>query len=440
MTRWAKAILDLDLMPWQQLALDGQLEHREDGSLCHRSSLVTCARQNGKSVALRALIGWWLTEGAIVRGQPQTVVSTAHRLDLASRLFSDLAPQLETKFGATLKWSYGRNEAVLPDGSKWLVQAASNSAGHGLSADLVVADEVWSIGEEVIDQGLLPSQRARRSPLFSAWSTAGTEDSKWMMRAREEGLRIVDAGKPSSLYFAEWSVHPTDVDNPERWVDANPALGHLIDLETLIAEANGPNRAAFLRASLNMWISTANGWLEPNLWNASLTEQPFPEPALLAIESSLDESRFYGLTAHLLPDGRCGLSVAFQVSSETEAWAEVRRLCTPSIKLLVTPGLDLHCPMEYAKRKEVVGFQELGRWTQLVRTMIQEGRVVHHGEQSLTDHMLRAVASRHQAGIVLSANRSPGSIDLARMAVWAVARATKAGWTVSKPAVGGPRR
>jgi hypothetical protein len=41
--------------------------------------------------ALTALVGWWLTEMPKHRGAPQTVLSTAHRLDLAVMLYDKLA-------------------------------------------------------------------------------------------------------------------------------------------------------------------------------------------------------------------------------------------------------------------------------------------------------------------------------------------------------------
>jgi hypothetical protein len=49
----------------------------------------------------------------------------------------------------------------------WFIRAANSSVGHGMSCDLIVADEIWDIGSTVIDGGLLPAQRARRSPLLS---------------------------------------------------------------------------------------------------------------------------------------------------------------------------------------------------------------------------------------------------------------------------------
>jgi hypothetical protein len=107
---------------------------------------------------------------------------------------------------------------------------------------------------------------------------------------------------------------------------------------------------------------------------------------------------------------------------------------------LVTPGLDVHCPLEYSTRKEVVGFRELTKWTGLVRNMIIEAKVLHDGDRVLAEHIGRAVASRHQQGVVLSSTKSTGSIELARLAVWAVARATRATWTTSRPTIASSRR
>jgi hypothetical protein len=84
---WALQHLGMELMPWQQRVLDGQLLFDGDGDFLHRMSMVSTARQNGKTVALTALVGWWLTEMPKHRGTPQTVLSTAHRLDLAVMLY-----------------------------------------------------------------------------------------------------------------------------------------------------------------------------------------------------------------------------------------------------------------------------------------------------------------------------------------------------------------
>lgn len=437
---WCSEHLGIELMPWQRLILDGLLAHDGDGNLLHRTGLVSVARQNGKTVALKALVGWWLCEAPALRGGRQEVISTAHSLDLACSLFQDLAPILEERFGAKPKWSYGRNELTMPDGSKWYVRAATPSAGHGRSPDLIVVDELWDVSDEVLDQGLIPSQRARRSPLCAMFSTAGTEASRAMLRWREQGLQAIDRRIPSRHYFAEWSPPPSaDLSNPDNWRYANPALGHTLELDTLIAESEAPNRGAFYRASLNLWVASDQSWLDPGTWDKLVYDLELPAAAVMAVEHSLDESRYVGLTAHPIDGNRVVLQTAFVVRTEAELWTEVARLLPAGAQLALPPSLDIHAPPELGSRKTTVGYGELVRWTALVRSMIYEGHILHTGETTLAEHMGRAVASRTQAGVVLSSQKSPGPIELARCAVWAAALASRAKWS-TRPSIGRARR
>jgi hypothetical protein len=93
---------------------------------------------------LQSLILFWLVEMPKIRGGKQTVVSGAHRLDLACLLFDDLAPILEEYYGAKIVKSYGRYQATMPDGSKWWVKALKPNQGHGMSIDLVCVDELFA--------------------------------------------------------------------------------------------------------------------------------------------------------------------------------------------------------------------------------------------------------------------------------------------------------
>lgn len=424
---WAKQHLGVELMPWQLRALSGQLVHNENLDLLSRVSLVSTARQNGKTVALSSLIGWWLTEMPKIREQKQLVLSTAHRLDLAVMLFDDLAPILEAHFGAKVSHSYGRNMVTMADGSRWIVRAAGPSVGHGLSPSLIVADEIWDISPEAIDGGLLPSQRAQRSPLLSMWSTAGTEQSRAMLKWREQGLRMIDEEKSGKFYFAEWSP-PPDMDpmDPAAWPWGNPALGHTLTMDTIQAEAENPDRAQFLRASVNLWVASDQGWLQPGLWPQLEADEPVPAGGVVAIENSVDETRYFGLRAVALADGRTAITVAFMADTYAEMIAQVQRLAADhSIKFAITPSIDLHWPIALERRRTIVGYAEILKWTDPVRQLIRQRLVAHDGSTMLAEHIQRAVAVRSQGSVALSSQRSPGPIELARLAVWAVALASR---------------
>ena len=432
---WSERFLKVPLMPWQRAALQGLTALKADGRFQHRMGLVSTARQNGKTHALACLVGYFLTQEPLRRGEPVTVLSTAHRLDVAVELFRKLAELLETQFGAKVTWAYGRNEVRMPDGSRWLVKAASPSVGHGLSVDLVVADEIWDISTDAIDQGLLPTMRARPNPLMAMWSTAGTESSTVFLRYREQGLRMIDAGQPGPLYMAEWSP-PPDLDpmTPAAWAYGNPALGHTLSAETIQAEAQSPDRAAFLRASVNLWVASDRAWVKPGQW-PDLQIDELPPGGVIAVESSLDDSRYFGVRAVPLGDGRVGVTVAFHVDTISQCIEAINQAATdPKIAFAVSPTIELHMPPALAKRYQIVGYGELLRYTPAVKNMIEEKALRHTGEKMLAEHVQRAVAVRSQGSMALSSQRSPGPIELARCMVWAAALAARP-TTVGKPMI-----
>ena len=437
---FAARVMGITLMPWQLHVLAGITAYDVDGRWLHRQAYLSVARQNGKSTLNAALVGWWLTTQGAARGEPQTVITVAHDLSLAQSFFGYLAPILETHFGAKPSWSYGRSKVTMPDGSVWYARAATPNAGHGFSCSLIVADEIWQISEAAIDDGLLPSQRAKKNPLLLMTSTAGTQESHVMLRWRDQGLRQIDSGEPGPLYFAEYSPPAIDPMTPEAWAYANPALGHTLELDVIAAEAQSPNRAAFLRASVNLWQATSQGWLEPGLFAALACDDPQPAGGVLAIESSLDDSRYTGVRAVQTGD-KTHVALAFVANSMAELWRHVDQITkeNPTLRLAVTPGLDIHVPPHLETRRVIVGYKELLKWTATVRAMIVENRIKHNGEQTLTQQVERAVLVKHQGAIAVSSTRSPGPIEACRCMIWAAALASKP-QLVGKPSIGGAFR
>ena len=427
----ASQYLGVELMEWQRHYLDRALGFApaDDGEmdLVHRSSCLSVARQNGKTTIAQSLILFWLVEMPKIRGHKQTVVSTAHRLDLACLLFDELAPILEKEFGAHIIWSYGRYQATMKDGSRWFVKAPRPSIGHGMSIDLAIADEIFDISEAVLSMGLEPAQRARRSPHMALFSTAGTESSTAFIRYRENGLRLIDEGKPSPFLFMEWSP-PPDLDpmSDAAFGWGNPSLGVTLRPETIRAERDGPDRAAYLRSSMNLWITVSKGWIEVGRWPALRHEGQMPAGGVIAIEASMDESRFFGVRASPLPDGRVVCTVAFMAETYSELWEKIHNEAKDlSVRFAISPTIDVHCPPNFERRRVVVGYGEILKYTPVVKQMIHEGRVLHMGETMLAEHVQRAVAVRTQGSVAVSSQRSPGPIELCRCLIWAAAMAAR---------------
>ena len=432
LTSFARDVLGYELMDWQLRVLGDQLclfpeGHPDAGRMMFSRSLVSVARQQGKSFALKVLVLWWLVRMPMLRGTPQTVLTTAHRLDLASELFNATAPILQEKFGAKLVQSYGRQGLTMPDGTRWLVRAATPSAGMGLSCDLVVIDELYDCSTLAVDDALIPTMRARRDPLLSCWSTAGTEESHVMKRMRERGMAEIAVGTKSKMYFAEFSP-PSNIDpmTPEAWKYANPALGILLEMSTLEEESHSPNTASFLRASCNLWITGHKSWLDIGLMESNGDACNLPPNGVLAIEASQEDHRFVGVRA-VTKDDQVLVTVEFIVDNLRDLWASVDqvRKDNPRLTLAIGASLDLHLPSNIRGNAILVGTRELQRWTTLVRSMIQSGQVRHTGESIFIEQMNRAVLVKNNGLLAISSSRSPGPIELVRAAVWAIAQEGK---------------
>jgi hypothetical protein len=61
---------------------------------------------------------------------------------------------------------------------------------------------------------------------------------------REEGLRAIDQGKTTKLYFAEWSVPPgiDPMTSPDLWPMANPCPGLYPGCRTYLADEAAASR------------------------------------------------------------------------------------------------------------------------------------------------------------------------------------------------------
>jgi phage terminase large subunit-like protein len=263
-------------------------------------------------------------------------------------------------------------------------------------------------------------------------STAGTEASVLFQRWREHGLRAIDSGQPTVNYMAEWSPPPhVDPMAPSSWTWGNPAIGHTLTLETLQQESENPDRASFLRASLNLWVTVARGWIAPGRWPELEHRGPIPMGGIIAIEASLDDSRYAAVRAVNLPDGRTVCTIAFVVDTIGELYDKLAEVAAdPSVRFAMSPSIDAICPPNLERRRVIVGYAELGKLTPVVRDLINQGRLLHTGETMLAEHVQRAVAVKTQNTLVLSSQRSPGPIELARCMVWAagmVARPAQSG-------------
>ena len=130
-------------------------------------------------------------------------------------------------------------------------------------------------------------------------------------------------------------------------------------------------------------------------------------------------------------------TVAFMCETINQVWDNIKLqvAANPNLQVAITPTLDTNCPTDLQRRRVVVGYQEITRFTSLVRNLINEGRVAHTGETMLAEHVGRAVAVKTPGSIALSSTKSAGPIELARCLVWAVGIMARPRPMINRPVI-----
>jgi hypothetical protein len=410
--------------------LENATQYDSDNVFVHSTAIASTGRQNGKTSMLAGIVGWSLLELPRIWGRPVRILSTAHELALATEVFEELRETFELWEESGLckvTWAYGRHKVVMVDGSTYVVKAATGKK-HGGTYDLILCDELWAITESAYFGALKPSQIAVPSPLAILTSTAGDESSKVMTRLREQALAGIDRGEPSSLFMAEWSLPECDPDDPEYWGYANPSLGRTITVRALQDACDAPDRSMWLRAHCNLWVAAAGAWLPPGMWANRKTDDPCPvEKSVLCVDSSVDESKYVGIRCGVTEDKRIIATIEFVADSSRQMWVEIEKAMSENkqLRLGITPSLDLHTPERLQARRFVWGYAELLKFTGVVRSMIYEGTLEHTGGEMLAEHVNRAVLVRAQGSVVISSQRSPGAIEMARCLVAAASAVSR---------------
>ena len=286
-------VLGVPPMPWQRQLFDVALEVDDDGALWYRTVVVVVPRQQGKSAAMGAA----MVERAVTGGD-RTVAYTAQDRGIAAervieQLYDRQLARSPMRGYAKVRRTNGSERVTFANGSRIMVTALTDTAGHGLTLDLGLIDEAWSQRDMSLPQAFLPAMVTR--PAAQRWvvSTVGDGTDELLQFYQRAGADAVD-DPDSRVCYLEWSAEPgDDPDDPATWAACMPALGHTITFDTIRAQRASLPTAEFERAYLCR--RPPNGGLERVLteaaWTAALDGRAVPaDPVVLAVEVAYDRS------------------------------------------------------------------------------------------------------------------------------------------------------
>jgi hypothetical protein len=277
------AACGLILALWQQIVVRMVLAAR-GGRWAASECGFLVARQNGKGGVLEAIALWSLFIGG---GQ---TLWTAHEVKTSDESYLRVVALIKASdelSAMVARWDGGltgqhiielRKDKSLgaASGARLAFVARSKSSGRGFSPTRIILDEAQELSVLAL-RALLYSTAAKKGRQLIFCGTvpdpAVNQADVWTS-VRDRGRK----GESTRLAWGEWtpknSDDPRAVIDPESWEArrwANPALGSLIEAETIDSEweAAQADIAGFLRERMSVWPSAddaGTGVLDVDAW------------------------------------------------------------------------------------------------------------------------------------------------------------------------------
>lgn len=443
----SRARTGLALRWWQRLAAARLLEYDAAGELCWSACDLTVARQVGKSVLLREGCSWRLERGGRF-GHAQLIVHTGKDLNVCveiqrpARRWARDRRQLDRATGEMVpvfkvREANGQQAIeLLGDGSRWLVRAQDGA--YGLSADMTVVDEAWSVPALGVEEELVPTMVERPSAQLWLISTAHRKATALMINRR--AAMLGDVADTDADLWLEWSAPPNAADDDEtawraaspHWTDRRRRLIAARLAAARAGETDDPDEPDPMSAFRAQWL---------NRWPAATPRHGRGELLLgagvwQACAGALDRHAPGGVVAleeHAGAGAAVGLAVSdgagrFEVDGiAAESWSDAIAVAArfaadrPGCQLIVGARMSNQLPAGFPNRHlaRKAGGTETGRGLVLLRNLAAEHRVVHDDTPALDGQIDRArVYNLTSGGLGLVRNNARA--DLLRAVLWAL--------------------
>lgn len=431
-------------MPWQKWFLLHALELHPtevdefgDPTFRFRKVILLVARQNGKSTVMQALTLW-----RMFVDRCSLVLGTAQDLEVAEALWGEsLELAMETDElkveidGGKVERQPGRKMFRLRTGETYKVKAATRRGGRGLSGELVLLDELREHQSWDAWAAVTKTTNAKARAQVYGISNAGDATSIVLRYLRQkahdelgdpDGLNAQmgdpedlltdeideDEDVDSGLAIFEWSARPgAAITDQDALVQANPAVGYRVRMNTLLADAQTDPEFVFRPEVMCQFLDTsAGGPFPPGTWEAGRWAPSSPEdkPAQIVgkvkacIDVSHDRTMTYVAFAGYRADGLPQVEIVAQRAGQSwvKGWlSDAKRRERVEAVTGQTKGAPVSALMKDLKLAvedpadefdipvEDWGGDDLAGWTGEFYDLVRAGAVTDDGEQVGVRHL-----------------------------------------------------
>lgn len=284
-TKW-RSTKPLVLMQWWYEDVLSQLFgwKRPDGRRRFDKGFVTTAKKSGKSSTLSGLPAYMMMADGEDEAECYTTAVTLSQADIVfgkcNRMVRDSALANAVRAIPSV-----RRIVHEPSGSFFAALAHDADSVEGKNPHLLIADELHAWRDRSFFEALMYGDIARAQPMFLMITTAGDDE---LSVGHEEYKFAQDLLDPNNDFYSlshfafiaeagrdpeNGKVSEYDWDNPESWVQANPAIiegvGSIEKLRSKCEEAKASpaKKRSFIRYICNRWIAESDDvWLNRVHW------------------------------------------------------------------------------------------------------------------------------------------------------------------------------
>ena len=276
---------DFKLLGWQHDSLYefyGRLTANEIRQ--YKYMYLEIPKKNGKSGLGSALAIYHTFADGVQYGE---VYSCASDRSQASIVFDSAVAMIEQSPLLQKRCKYTASKKEIFDKvskTKYKVLSSEAFTKHGLKPTAVIFDEIHSQpNRDLWDTMTFGAGSARKAPVWITLTTAGDDPDQKSIgwEVHEYARKTITKEINDPTWYAKIYGAPEDADiyDEKVWYQANPSLGHTIQIETVRQEAlSARNSEAaerlFRWLRLNQWVSLKRlGWLPLTLWDASAAKK-----------------------------------------------------------------------------------------------------------------------------------------------------------------------
>jgi phage terminase large subunit-like protein len=412
----------LELLPWQEYVLTDMLKVDKDQKWRRKTNLLLVARQNGKTHLARIRI----LAGLFIFGEMNIVAMSSNR-GMALDTFRKVVDVIEDNPALMaqvkqIRVANGQESVELLSGARYEIVAATRDGSRGKTADLLYIDELREIDEDSWTAAK-PITRARPNSQIFMTSNAGDAFSTVLNDLRSRCLNY----PPPTMGFWEYSADDwAKITDKDAWYQANPALGYLIDEETIAEAIATSSVEASKTETLCTWVSALKSpWPYRAFEDLTVQELEIAPglPTIFGMDISVNKKMASLVAGQMREDGKIAVGVIAQFESqvaidelkmavEVNDWAKQYRPKMICFDKYSTMSVAERLQQSGHKIQDMSGTVFYQACSDLYDALVN-ARIVHIGQASLVDSMNNCAAKETDAGWRIVRRKSAGDVSAA---------------------------